>query len=92
MSQFTYVVTVAANLDVVSILRSDGTCVPWANADFQLWNSAQQTPSALSTIQQQIQTVRSMNRQQRVAWWVAATPMQQATVIAIMIDLIPGVV
>ena len=71
MSQFTYVVVVHASGEVGPITRSDGNLVPWADSDFQAWNSAQPTPYTLSAAQQAIQSAKAMTFAQFQTWLTA---------------------
>ncbi len=60
MSQFNYTVTILPNADVGQIMRSDGKCVLWSDADFQAWNAAQLPPFAPSARQQLTSRIRAM--------------------------------
>jgi hypothetical protein len=72
-----FTITLLSNGDIGSIQGPEGCFRRWNDPDFQAWNSAQQTPAALSAAQQAILNAKAMTFSQFQTWWTAATPAQQ---------------
>ena len=56
-----YTVNFDPELNVISVLRSDGNFVAWDDPSFQAWNAVQPTPAVLSPVQLSLIAVRTMS-------------------------------